>query len=74
MRPGLAAFLHYTGYVVGEPAPLSGDAGPGQRAPDGEVLVSVGGGAVGQRLLEVALAGTADDQFCHNTGGDCWPV
>ena len=41
--------LEYTGYVV-SPAKAGGEAGKG------EVVVSVGGGAVGARLLEVALA------------------
>lgn len=41
--------LHYTGYVVQE-APEKSSAGAG------EVLVSAGGGAVGRRLLETALA------------------
>jgi predicted glycosyltransferase len=45
--------LHYTGYVVGHPAPAPATAGP-LRA-QGEVIVSVGGGAVGQQLLEAAL-------------------
>jgi predicted glycosyltransferase len=40
--------LHYTGYVVQEPA-AAGDAGAD------EVLVSAGGGAVGRRLLETAI-------------------
>ena len=44
----LAGKLEYTGYVVGETPP--GDAGRG------EVLVSCGGGAVGRRLLEAAIA------------------
>ena len=44
----LAGKLHYTGYVVEEPAP------PGS-AGEGEVLVSVGGGAVGRKLLETAI-------------------
>lgn len=43
----LAGKLHYTGYVVEEAA--TGSAGAG------EVLVSAGGGAVGARLLRVAL-------------------
>ena len=49
----LGARLHYTGYVVGHPAPPPATAAgsPGQ----GEVIVSVGGGAVGQQLLETAL-------------------
>jgi predicted glycosyltransferase len=44
----LAGRLHYTGYVVQEPAG-EGDAGAG------EVLVSAGGGAVGRRLVETAI-------------------
>lgn len=44
----LAGKLHYTGYVVQEPA-AGGDAGAG------EVLVSAGGGAVGRKLLETAI-------------------
>jgi predicted glycosyltransferase len=45
----LAGRLHYTGYVVEEP-PEAGNAGAG------EVLVSAGGGAVGRRLIETAIA------------------
>ena len=41
--------LHYTGYVVDDPAQMGGDAGRG------EVIVSAGGGAVGARLLETAI-------------------
>src|SRR5437868_5622117 len=44
----LAERLHYTGYIVA-PAPPAAE-------PHGEVLVSAGGGAVGRRLLEAALA------------------
>jgi predicted glycosyltransferase len=44
----LAERLHYTGYIVA-PAPAAAE-------PHGEVLVSAGGGAVGRRLLESALA------------------
>jgi len=43
--------LHYTGYVV-EPASAVPDAG---LAGKDEVIVSVGGGAVGRTLLETAL-------------------
>jgi predicted glycosyltransferase len=43
----IADKLHYTGYVANSAA--KGDAG------SGEVLVSAGGGAVGQPLLEAAL-------------------
>ena len=49
----IADKLHYTGFVVQDAAPESGDAGAG------EVLVSAGGGAVGQRLLETAIAARA---------------
>jgi predicted glycosyltransferase len=45
----LAGRMHYTGYVVQEPARQGG-------AGTGEVLVSAGGGAVGQRLIETAIA------------------
>lgn len=56
----LAGRLHYTGYVVAggpgpvpsEPAVVVGAADASQR----EVLVSVGGGAVGRQLLLTALA------------------
>lgn len=46
----LAAKLHYTGYVVQDMSESGADAGAG------EVMVSAGGGAVGQRLLETAIA------------------
>lgn len=52
----IAGRIAYTGYVVarpecpaGEPARMAGEGG-------GEVIVSAGGGAVGGRLLEAALA------------------
>ena len=53
----LAGRMHYTGYVVGPEQPAGiGDATPAAPAgAEGGVLVSVGGGAVGQRLLEVAV-------------------
>ncbi len=47
----LADLITYTGYVV--------DGSPVQNAPgdgDGEIVVSVGGGAVGAELLRVAIA------------------
>jgi predicted glycosyltransferase len=50
--PQIADRLYYTGYVAAPPASL----GPDDGGPDGEVLVSVGGGATGQNLLEAALA------------------
>jgi predicted glycosyltransferase len=53
----LGSRLHYTGYVVGAPVETADAlAQDPALSPDSEVLVSVGGGAVGQRLLEVALA------------------
>jgi predicted glycosyltransferase len=47
----IAGKLHYTGYVVGDP-PAAADPEAGR----GEVLVSAGGGAFGERLLTSALA------------------
>lgn len=47
----LSEKIYYTGYVA-EPAETIDPEGPGC----GEVVVSAGGGAVGQALLEVALA------------------
>jgi predicted glycosyltransferase len=46
----LAGKLHYTGYVVRDPAAADSEVGAG------EVLVSAGGGATGQHLLETAIA------------------
>ncbi|MSP48674.1 MAG: glycosyl transferase [Alphaproteobacteria bacterium] len=48
----IADKLAYTGYLVEVPPTRGGATGPGQ----GEVLVSVGGGAVGEELLRIALA------------------
>lgn len=47
----IADRLHYTGYVVDGARAEGLDA----RAGEGEVIVSAGGGAVGQRLLEMAI-------------------
>lgn len=44
--------LHYTGYVVDRTGQRGGPGGPGWD----EVLVSAGGGAVGDRLLRTAMA------------------
>jgi predicted glycosyltransferase len=44
--------LRYTGYVADPAPPSAGEAGEGT----GEIVVSVGGGAVGGRLLAAALA------------------
>jgi len=51
----IADLLHYTGYVVDGERPTER---PGERGKDGEseVLVSAGGGAVGEALLRTALA------------------
>jgi predicted glycosyltransferase len=56
----LGARLHYTGYVVAR-EPRAGDS----RAGRGEVLVSAGGGAVGERLLETAIRCRAITQQDH---------
>ncbi len=48
----IASRLRYTGYVLDD-APL---AAPEDKAGEGEVIVSMGGGAVGAPLVEAALA------------------
>ncbi len=48
----IAAKLHYTGFVT---APAQAFA-PHDGTPGGEIVVSIGGGAVGPALLEAALA------------------
>jgi predicted glycosyltransferase len=54
----LAGRLHYTGYVVGRsPSPNAAVIPTSQ--VEGDVLVSVGGGAVGRKLLEVAIQSRA---------------
>jgi predicted glycosyltransferase len=45
----IAEKLHYTGYVVEEPGVRA------SRAGENEVIVSAGGGAVGERLIEAAI-------------------
>lgn len=50
LAPRIAPNLHYTGYVVDEPPQNA------SRAGEDEVIVSAGGGAVGERLLEAAIA------------------
>ena len=47
----LGARMHYTGYVVEPGKAVAGDAALGRD----EVLVSAGGGAVGQKLLHTAI-------------------
>jgi predicted glycosyltransferase len=48
----IADRLHYTGYVISAPPNAAGASATGR----GEVLVSAGGGAVGEPLLRAALA------------------
>lgn len=59
----LGARMHYTGYVVGPSSELPPVATPLRRA-QGEVLVSVGGGAVGLQLLETAIAARPLTSLC----------
>lgn len=56
----LRPFLRYTGYVAPAPAPI-GAPGPGA----GEVLVTAGGGSVGDRLFQTALQTAALDPNRH---------
>jgi predicted glycosyltransferase len=49
LAPRIAQKLHYTGYVLDEPAARASRDGAD------EVIVSAGGGAVGERLLEAAI-------------------
>ena len=57
----LAPPVHYTGYVGISPAPEGLD-----RQRD-EVVISAGGGAVGERLLATALAAQAQSELAHLT-------
>jgi predicted glycosyltransferase len=57
----LAPRLHYTGYVVDDLKIEKNDAGTD------EVLVSAGGGAVGQRLLETAILARAQTSLRDRT-------
>lgn len=47
----IASVSHYTGYVVEPPPPAGGPGSPGY----GEVIVSTGGGAVSEDLLDAAI-------------------
>jgi predicted glycosyltransferase len=58
----LGGKLQYTGYVVDELPERSTEG-------DGEVLVSAGGGAVGRKLLETAVAARA-----HSSVGGTWRI
>jgi predicted glycosyltransferase len=51
----IAERLAYTGYVAPAQGPRPAGQTPGPRGADAPILVSVGGGAVGARLLEAAL-------------------
>jgi len=53
LAPRIAQKLHYTGYVLDEPAARASRDGAN------EVLVSAGGGAVCERLLEAAIEAKA---------------
>ena len=52
----IADRVAYTGYVVARSDRSPGDPEPMAREDGGDVIVSAGGGAVGGRLLEAALA------------------
>ena len=52
--PQIADRLHYTGYVTADLLTASDSDGCGEEG-DGEILVSVGGGAAGRALLAAAL-------------------
>jgi predicted glycosyltransferase len=55
--PGdLAPMIHHTGYVAGDPPPLHETSGG---APGATILVAVGGGVLGRRLLAVAAQAAA---------------
>ncbi len=56
----LADRIHYTGYVTESPSPpAAGTDG------HGEIVVSVGGGAVGEKLLKLALQARAAEPALH---------
>lgn len=65
--PDLAPRLHYTGFVAPAPPPPHPD-----EAGVGEILVSAGGGDVGNRIYEavLALAETSPHRFRLLMGGD----
>ncbi|MBI3375797.1 MAG: glycosyl transferase family 28 [Betaproteobacteria bacterium] len=59
----IADRLHYTGYVVETPLSSRDDSSSGA----GEVVVSAGGGAVGQTLLETAVRARLFTSLAHRT-------
>ena len=67
LAPRIAQKLHYTGYVVDEPAARASRDGAN------EVIVSAGGGAVGERLARGGHRGEAADRACATAPGACWP-
>lgn len=71
LAEGIADRLHYTGYVVEEPAV------PDSRAGENEIIVSAGGGAVGERLLGAAIEAkpltAARDRTWRMLAGDNLP-
>lgn len=52
VTPNMAAMLHYTGFIVPPQGPADSD---GRDGAD-EILVTAGGGPVGRRLFETAIA------------------
>lgn len=61
--PALGRRLHYTGYVVDRHERPGAD----DRAGSGEIVVSAGGGAVGARLLEMAIRCRARTRLAERT-------
>ena len=61
----IADKLHYTGYIVGGLPFVADDEATG----DGhdEIIVSVGGGAVGEQLLQAAIAAAGDGELVGKT-------
>ena len=63
----ISRWIHYTGYVISEPEV----APPPHRGP-GEVLVSVGGGAFGAKLMKAAMAARASGIMETAIAGAPW--
>jgi len=59
----IADKMHYTGYVVDRSGERGGTSSPGWN----EVLVSAGGGAVGNKLLRTAIAAKAHSALAQQT-------
>ena len=60
---GITDRIHYTGYVVDNGPALSA----GTRADSGEVVVSAGGGAVGETLLRAAIGARPQTIYRNHT-------